>query len=140
MVGMSAEQQESGLSGVWSGEYWYAGGDLRTQFAAHVVETAGSLGGTTLENAPGWGELSAVLTGARNGSDVTFTKVYDETKRLRASPIAYTGAADASLAVIEGEWVLLERNPLRGGFIMRRLPQAKQSAKREMADTLTVVR
>jgi hypothetical protein len=139
---MSNEERESNLSGVWTGEYWYGAGADRTQFVAHIVETAGSLAGTTLEPASfvASGELSAVLTGVRDGYDVSFTKTYDAAIELGAAPIAYSGAADGALAVIEGEWRLLERNPLRGGFVVRRLSQAKESAKREVADTLTVVR
>src|SRR5262249_1391451 len=70
--------RDTDLTGVWSGEYWYdAGAGLRTGFAAHLIETAGSLEGTTLERVGGAGELSACLVGSHDGADVAFTKVYD---------------------------------------------------------------
>ncbi len=138
---MSAAKNESGLSGVWSGEYWYGGGGGRTPFAANIVDKAGILTGTTIEDAPRWGELSATLAGARTGSDVNFTKVYDQARELRACPIAYSGIANAELDSVEGDWVLMERNPLRGGFRMRRVsPRAEAEVTREAKEPVMIRR
>ncbi len=52
----------------------------------------------------------------RSGFSVSFTKIYDEARRLRACPIACSGAANTDFDMVEGDWVLMERNPLRGGF------------------------
>ena len=126
---MSETDRALGLTGVWSGEYWYGAGTERTKFAANLLETAGSLAGTTLEPAPpsisSNGELGADLTGFRDGQDVRFTKVYSTaTKRL--APIAYLGLVDLDLQVIEGGWRIGGVFSVRGGFIMRRLTLSKE--------------
>ena len=80
----------------------------RTRFAATLAESLGSVTGATLEPAPNWlapvAELSATLSGTRQGPEVTFSKVYDGQAHLGLVPIAYTGAANAELDVIEGEF------------------------------------
>ena len=93
------------------------------KFAAQIVETSGAVEGTTLELARigRGGELSALLIGARHDRHVSFTKVYDAASQLGLVPIAYTGLSDAELAVVQGEWRLASREPLQGGFRMRRV-------------------
>ena len=126
---MSESDRALGLSGVWSGEYWYGAGNERIKFAANLLETTGSLAGTTLEPAPpsisSNGELGADLTGVRDGQDVRFTKVYS-TATERLAPIAYSGLADADLLVIEGGWRIGGVFSVRGGFIMRRVTLLKE--------------
>jgi hypothetical protein len=41
--------RNSDLTGLWSGEYWYAGASAPVPFSAHIVDTAGNITGTTLE-------------------------------------------------------------------------------------------
>ena len=120
---MDTTEKMSGLSGEWSGQFWDgAEGDLTT-FGANIIDTTGSLVGTTIEPDPDndSAELSALLTGVRHGYEVSFTKVYDAAGELGASPISFSGIANAALDVVKGKWVQLERNPLRGGFVMRRI-------------------
>ena len=130
------------LSGVWFGEYWYGAGANRTSFAAHLLESAGALTGTTLELVAflAAGELSAGLKGRRDASDVTFTKVYDDAERLNAEPIAYQGVVDAGLQMIDGHWRLLGTTPVTGGFVMRRVSSSRRAVKRELAEVLSVRR
>ncbi len=136
------DEAATNLSGVWFGEYWYGGGANRTSFAAHLLETAGALTGTTLELVAflAAGELSAVLTGSRDASDVSFTKVYDEASRLNAEPVAYQGVVDAGLQMIGGHWRLLGISSLTGGFLMRRVSSSRRAVKRELAEALSATR
>jgi hypothetical protein len=138
---MSEPDQASTLTGVWSGEYWYSDG-ARTRFAATLAESLGSLTGATLEPAPNWlapvAELSATLSGTRQGPEVTFSKVYDGQAQLGLVPIAYTGAANAELDVIEGDWSLIGQN-LTGGFVMRRVKSGKKAAARKAESNVVVV-
>jgi hypothetical protein len=128
--------RNTNLSGYWSGEYWYEDGlGPRTPFAAHISETGGSFDGTTLEPATfgiGQSELSACISGAREGATVGFTKRYDPAPGLHQQPIRYSGTANADLTVIEGDWILYDGGFLRGGFRMRRgSPGAKAARKRK---------
>jgi hypothetical protein len=120
---MDATEKMSGLSGEWSGEFWDGAEEGLTSFAANIVDTTGSLVGTTIEPDPDndSGELSAVLTGVRHGYEVSFVKVYDAAGELGVPPISFSGTANAALDVVKGKWVQLERNPLRGGFAMHRI-------------------
>ena len=78
--------------------------------------------GSTLERAAHpLGELAAFISGTRIGSAVSFTKVYDRGADFGPLPVAYYGAADEALNIVQGHWRLLEPDPLRGRFIMRRV-------------------
>ncbi|MDP3738307.1 MAG: hypothetical protein Q8R02_13010 [Hyphomonadaceae bacterium] len=140
MSGSGAFSRETDLTGVWTGEYWYQFGGDRTSFAAHVTDTGGSLSGTTLEPATfgaGLGDLSANITGARDGASVDFTKIYDPVPGVHQNPILYSGTVNSDLAVIDGGWVFRDHGTWRGGFQMRRTsPRTKAAAKREATKTI----
>lgn len=114
---------EASLCGLWSGEYWYDDSQQRTRFVAQLIETYGALEGVTLEQVQfaGREELSALLSGARSDRQVSFTKAYDAARTLGLMPVVYTGMAAAGLSEMQGEWRLVARAPLRGGFAMRRI-------------------
>jgi hypothetical protein len=99
------------------------------------VELVGVLEGSTLERSSAFptGELTAFFSGARVGGNVTFTKVYDNAADLGLLPIAYAGTADSALDRVQGHWRLIKPEPLRGGFIMRRVSAS-------LVFTLTVAR
>src|SRR5262245_13760293 len=120
---MDTPEKMTGLTGEWSGEFWYGADEDRTPFAANIIDTTGSLVGTTIEPAPDddSAELTAVLTGVRHGNEVSFTKVYDAAREIGACPISFSGTANAARDMIKGEWAGLERKPQRGGFVMRRI-------------------
>ena len=69
-----AYSRDTDLTGLWSGEYWYAGMSFPTPFTAHLIDQQGDLSGTTLEPRTfGVGEqpeLSAIHV-ARRISDCT---------------------------------------------------------------------
>ena len=80
MTGHSAFSRDSDLTGLWSGEYWYDGGGQPTPFSAHIIDSLGSITGTTLEPNtfahPGLVELSADISGQRGELSVQFNKLY----------------------------------------------------------------
>ena len=106
----SAFSRESDLTGLWSGEYWYAGHAAPTPFSAHIIDTGGSISGTTLEpatfGAPGLTELSADISGSRGATALRFTKVYHPAPGVHREPIAYVGTVDEKLTPIDGQWRL----------------------------------
>mgnify|MGYP003576097050 CR=1 FL=1 len=141
-----APRTRADLCGYWSGEYWYgAGMGKLTQFAAHITDSGDGFEGTTLESADiGWGvrELTACITGVREGAKVEFVKRYDAGQRVHREPIFYAGDVDAALTVIEGRWLLTEWIfRLNGGFRMKRGSQAAALVeKRETRAPVTVDR
>ena len=86
-------QSETGLTGKWIGRYSYhqPGGAL-CSFEAWLIDDASGLNGETVEPnsfAHEAGEtLMAVLSGAREGAEVSFTKTYTD---IEAARIAYAG-------------------------------------------------
>jgi hypothetical protein len=98
---------ERNLTGIWNGLYTYPHGQS-TSFVAILIETAGSLTGTTHElSAPGDGPettVFATLAGARRESTVTFTKRYDRPTGRKRSPILYEGVRNGDGSEIEGRW------------------------------------
>jgi hypothetical protein len=121
------------LTGYWSGEYWYdAGAGTLCQFAAHIKDAGGSFDGTTLEAAnfgAGSQELTAVITGSREGAVVQFTKRYDAGQRVHREPIFYAGEINSDLTYIEGRWTLKELIfRMNGGFRMQRGSSGAKSA------------
>src|SRR5579872_885948 len=71
--------EKRNLTGVWNGLYTYRDG-RSTSFVATLIESGGSLSGTTHEpdtrGTPG-AVLYATLTGARSDLAVTFVKTYE---------------------------------------------------------------
>jgi hypothetical protein len=87
------------------------------------VETYGAVEGVTLEQVQfaGRQELSALLSGSRHDGQVIFTKAYDEAAALGLAPVTYTGIAAGDRSELHGEWRLVSRDPMRGGFAMHRI-------------------
>jgi hypothetical protein len=142
MAGKIAFSRETDLTGVWSGAYWYAAVPTPTPFTAHIIETAGSLAGTTLEPAtfgsPGLTELSADISGARGGPAVAFTKRYHPAQGVHSDPITYAGTVDAALTSIEGEWRL--PSGFSGRFVLVRASRGAKAKTRKARATLEIRR
>ncbi len=105
--GGNAYSRDSDLTGLWSGEYWYGAG-TPVPFSAHIIDSLGTLSGTTLEPNtfahPGLIELSADISGARGELSVKFTKLYHPAPGVHRDPIVYTGTVDPYFTMIDGEW------------------------------------
>ncbi len=108
------------LSGAWSGNYIYPGSLDPVPFVVELRDSGGALSGIVTEPAPayaGGGEVQAVITGARSGSAVRFTKVYDSLEHFR-DPVRYEGLVDDEECEISGEWHIAAN--WSGGFVMTR--------------------
>lgn len=127
MTPPSAFSRDTDLTGLWSGEYWYGdGAGQPTPFSAHIVDTGGSLTGSTLEpntsGIPGPAELSASLTGSRGELSVRFIKLYNPAPGIHGQPIRYAGTADAAFTMIDGDWRLDHPGgSLAGRFVLVRV-------------------
>jgi hypothetical protein len=123
---------ERNLTGIWNGLYTYPHGES-TSFVATLIETAGSLTGTTHEpSAPGDGPETtafATLTGAFFDSTVTFTKRYDRPTGRKRSPILYEGVLNGDGSEIEGRWTI--PRSWSGKFLMIRSMGQEATVLRE---------
>jgi hypothetical protein len=112
---------EQNLTGIWSGLYTYADG-RSTSFVATLIESGGSLSGTTHEPSTlgrsRGATLCANIVGSRRGSAVTFTKTYDPPESNHDKPIRYEGVLNAEATEIEGRWTI--RAFWSGKFLMIR--------------------
>ena len=112
------------------------------QFAAHISDVGGSLEGTTLETVnfgAGHSELSAAISGARDGANVEFIKRYDAGQPVHRKPIFYAGVVNADLTQIDGIWTLQDHGRYTGGFRMQRgSGGSKAAAKREAKEPVAV--
>jgi hypothetical protein len=126
---------ERNLTGVWNGLYTYPHG-RSTSFVATLIETAGSLSGTTHEpstlgDAPGT-TLFATIAGARRDCAVTFTKRYDPPGPSTSSPILYEGALNAEGTEIEGRWIIAQ--VWSGKFLMIRSAGQEAAVSRKAVE------
>ena len=111
------------LAGYRSGAYGYNALAMPTAFAALLDDAAGALWGSTLEErklAGDGAEVSAQLTGARDGYDVELRKAYDVGQGMHEDVIVYRGTLSDDCNVIEGQWHFQSAPSWAGYFIMRR--------------------
>lgn len=122
--------RNSDLTGLWSGEYWYNGGGRPTPFSAHVVDSLGTITGTTLEPNtfahPGLIELSADINGSRGELSVRFSKLYHPAPGVHHAPILYAGSIDPHFTMIDGEWRI--EGGFSGRFVLVRVSRGAQIA------------
>jgi hypothetical protein len=132
--GGNAYSRDSDLTGLWSGEYWYGAGTA-VPFSAHIIDSLGTLSGTTLEPNtfahPGLIELSADISGARGELSVRFTKLYHPAPGVHRDPIAYTGTVDPNFTMIDGEWTF--DYGFSGRFVLVRVSRGAKAADIERA-------
>ncbi|MDP3494345.1 MAG: hypothetical protein Q8R82_14625 [Hyphomonadaceae bacterium] len=136
MTGNSAFSRDSDLTGLWSGEYWYGAGSP-VPFSAHLIDSLGTITGTTLEPNtfahPGLTELSADISGARGELSVRFNKVYHPAPGVHRDPIFYTGTVDSNFTMIDGDWRFA--NGFSGRFVLVRVSRGARAmdVQREVA-------
>ncbi|MGB6536812.1 MAG: hypothetical protein WBF58_12715 [Xanthobacteraceae bacterium] len=120
------------LTGVWNGLYTYPSG-RSTSFVATLIESGGSLAGTTHEPGTLGGDspatLFANLIGSRSDSAVNFIKTYEAPDSNHASPIVYEGALNGDGSEIEGRWTIAKI--WSGKFLMIRSPGQEMKAERK---------
>jgi hypothetical protein len=126
---------ERNLTGIWNGLYTYPHGQS-TAFVATLIDTGGSLSGTTHEpstagDAPGTTSF-ATISGSRRDTAVTFTKRYDPPGPSTSSPVLYEGALNADATEIEGRWIIA--HVWSGKFLMIRSAGQKTAVSRKAAE------
>jgi hypothetical protein len=140
--GTNAFSRDSDLTGLWSGEYWYTGGGRPTPFSAHLVDSLGTITGTTLEPNtfahPGLIELSADINGSRGELSVRFTKLYHAAPGVHRDPIFYSGVIDPNFTMIDGEWRFADG--FSGRFVLVRVSRGATAAAVEREVALEVRR
>ncbi len=140
----SAFSRESDLTGLWSGEYWYSGITRPTPFSAHIIDSGGTISGTTLEPAtfgsPHLTELSADISGSRGELTLRFTKIYHPAPGVHRMPIYYSGTVDEKLTVIDGDWRFPDG--FSGRFVLVRASRGTkaEAEKRKVAEPVVVKR
>lgn len=122
------------LTGIWQGLYSYGGLGHQVGFTATLIDSGGSLFGSTHERDPHLAptSLGASLSGRRLGRRVSFTKVY-EAQDEHLLPIAYEGTLSGDGTEVEGTWAI-RSPPLSGRFLMSR--PSRRVAKREVGETI----
>ena len=122
------------LNGLWTGSYSYSAASMGTvAFTAWLDDQAGAIGGTIVEpntfaNSPAE-DLSSTVTGARSGSEIAFTKVYDPGQGTHGFAIQYAGKANADFTWIVGRWRVPGEFEWSGPFEMSRQSGALEKAE-----------
>jgi hypothetical protein len=131
VTGNGAFSRNSDLTGLWSGEYWYGGPGGPTPFSAHLIDSLGTISGTTLEPNtfahPGLIELSADISGARGELSVRFTKIYHPAPGVHRDPIFYSGVVDPNFTMIDGDWRFADG--FSGRFVLVRVSRGAALAE-----------
>jgi hypothetical protein len=127
------------LSGRWKGIFNYPYRYPPTQFDAEIKEHLGSFDGETFERGSALRdvgkELSAFISGVRQGRAVSFVKSYDTLSRAR-SVVHYDGQLSGDGNEITGIWHI--PGNWSGTFIMVRSRAASGDERAEVEATVAV--
>jgi hypothetical protein len=127
------------LSGRWTGIFNYPGPFPPVPFEAELQDLGGSIAGTVFEpdeNPHGPGPtLHAIVEGARSGSAVTFTKMYDDVEH-RPEPVFYSGTIQPEGNEISGRWEIA--GAWSGTFLMIRDSGVAETVAEEAGEELPV--
>ena len=107
--GQAAAKASPSLTGDWSGQYDYCGGnELNSSFLARIYDDGGTLGGEMIEpNRNGRsGSTRSSIEGKRYGASVEFTK-FGTPWSITFNSVDYTGMASENGNTIKGEWSFL---------------------------------
>lgn len=108
-------------------------------FEAELRELGGSIAGTVSEpddNPYGTGgTLESIVDGARQGSAVTFIKMYNDAERM-PEPVFYSGTIQPDGNEISGRWEIAGH--WSGTFLMVRQPGATEAAEAEAVEEVPV--
>lgn len=129
-------KNERNISGAWKGIFNYPRALPPNQFDAELRDHLGVLTGEAFEDGDGVRNkgqpLHALIEGRREGSDVNFTKRYDDLKRS-GTPVHYSGRVSGDGAEISGTWAI--PGQWSGTFlIIRAKPNAPKAEKKDCGD------
>jgi hypothetical protein len=123
------------LSGAWTGMYNYPGPIPPVGFEAELRDNGGSITGTMVETHDGLhdsgGPLHSIVEGSREGSAVTFSKLYDDAERV-PEPVFYTGTVQPDGNEISGRWEI--PGHWSGTFLMVRSPGAAEAVEEAVGE------
>lgn len=120
------------LSGEWHGIFNYPAAGPPTEFTATLSDAGGVLTGSTVEPSLYGATITARVDGRRQGSAVTFMKLYDHDGGGTYDAVAYQGSVDPEGVEITGRWTI--PGNWSGSFIMVREKGADAAADAEAAD------
>lgn len=127
------------LSGRWTGMFNYPGPFPPVAFEAELREQEGSISGTISEpdESPRGtaGTLHSIVDGSREGSAVSFTKIYENEERM-PEPVFYGGTVQPDGNEISGRWEIAGH--WSGTFLMVRSPGAAEPAEEEVGEEVPV--
>ena len=131
---MSGEA-EYDLSGQWSGIYNYPARFPPNTFEATIRDTGGLVTGVITQpgeffEPPGTVQ-TAVIEGRREGSRLSFIKIYDDLGRPTPH---YHGVIQAGGDEIEGEWTI--PGDWSGTFLMVRGPRTSAAIERKVTEKI----
>ena len=123
------------LSGDWAGFFNYPSARPAVNFEAVLRDVDGRLTGTSTEISDmptSFGALlHAVLDGQREGSSVSFLKMYEDADE-EYDVVRYTGTVDAGGDEIAGQWEI--PGVWSGTFLMIRAAGAAETIEREVTE------
>lgn len=127
------------LSGRWTGIFNYPALMPPNGFEAMLSDVGGAIGGTISEQDDdpyGMGEtLHSIIEGHRQGSAVTFTKMYDDLDRM-PDAVFYSGTIESDGNEISGRWEI--PGAWAGTFLMIRSGGVAEAAEEEASEELPV--
>lgn len=117
--------KHSDMNGIWSGKYDYDKADQTVKFVAWFDDTNGVLRGSAVEpNTFGpieHDELTADLTGSRDGTAISFAKIYTPDTDVVQPPVHYSGDANHDFTQVRGVWRFARNKDWTGQFALIRL-------------------
>jgi hypothetical protein len=130
---MSGDAAEHDLSGVWSGIYSYPSLYPPNMFEATIRDNGGLITGVITQpgeffESPGTVQ-HAVIEGSREGSSLSFVKIYDDLARPTPH---YHGVIQLGGVEIEGEWTI--PGDWSGTFLMIRGAKAGAAIERKVSE------
>ncbi|HEX8624130.1 MAG TPA: hypothetical protein VF782_03535 [Allosphingosinicella sp.] len=132
-------QADLDLSGRWTGMFNYPGPFPPVSFEAELIDHGGSISGTVFEpdeNPYGTdGTLHAIVDGARQGSALTFTKIYEDAERM-PEPVFYSGTIQPDGNEVSGRWEIAGH--WSGTFLMVRNPGVAEVVEAEAGEEVPV--
>jgi hypothetical protein len=119
--------------------YNYPGPFPPVAFEAELRDDGGTITGTIMEPDDGLHDstvpLHSIVEGSREGSALTFSKLYDDAERL-PEPVFYTGTVRPDGNEISGRWEILGH--WSGTFLMVRSSGAAEAVEEEIGEEVPV--